>query len=369
MLLVKIISGFFICLLAGKSVFAQKESLENHFKIIEVLKDDSLKIYFDEDGHLMDKGCADFYRVVKLEKNRFVFDGKFRDYDMNDNLVIEGQYLDGKRDGNFLSYYADGSVKGSFNYKNDIRIGEWTYWYPDGKKYKTIEFKHNKPRVIDLWSIKGKKLVKDGKGKFNDTLQLAESANAKVLIRGKVKNGMPHGKWTVVNTDKGSKICDEFFKNGRFIYGVSYSKMFGSSEYKNQEFCKLINFNNDLVRLRFRSKACTGSMAANNARIPEFPGEKGAFSRYLRESLKQIKNKNQNTWILVSLIIKDSGEIIDYDLLNKTSPDIENKFKETIRQMPKWNPTKVVDESAHQVFIPIQILGDEITFPEYAYIP
>ncbi|MBD3636150.1 MAG: hypothetical protein HUJ25_02320 [Crocinitomicaceae bacterium] len=44
----------------------------------------------------------------------------------------ESYYIDGKRDGHSLSFYPNGQVRYVGEYKNDIKVGTWTFYDEEG---------------------------------------------------------------------------------------------------------------------------------------------------------------------------------------------------------------------------------------------
>ena len=49
--------------------------------------------------------------------------------------MIEGHYINGKYDGLWTQWYANGQVFLQGKYNEDMLIGEWTQWYKNGNKY------------------------------------------------------------------------------------------------------------------------------------------------------------------------------------------------------------------------------------------
>ena len=48
---------------------------------------------------------------------------------------IEGEYLDGKRNGRWTYWYEDGKKWSEANYQADVRHGKSTVWHENGRKY------------------------------------------------------------------------------------------------------------------------------------------------------------------------------------------------------------------------------------------
>ena len=86
---------------------------------------DGLQIYYDNDGWF-----------EKINYKNGVLDGVYEWYDENNNLVKKGTFRDGKMEGTWDVYYANGELKGVLRsrefYKNNLIDGVSTqYWDAD----------------------------------------------------------------------------------------------------------------------------------------------------------------------------------------------------------------------------------------------
>ena len=67
-----------------------------------------------------------------------MLNGIWKQYFLNGELKLQGNYLNGKREGNQMYYFPNGNVYSSGLYKNDVKIGEWQYNNEEGVKDTTI---------------------------------------------------------------------------------------------------------------------------------------------------------------------------------------------------------------------------------------
>ena len=59
--------------------------------------------------------------------------GKGKEYDLDSELIFEGEYLNGERNGKGKEYYDDGNLKFEGEYLNGKRSGKGKEYYYDGK--------------------------------------------------------------------------------------------------------------------------------------------------------------------------------------------------------------------------------------------
>lgn len=107
--------------------------LPNDFKIgnyFEVFKKDSLKIYFNCTGTVVDKRCATLYRIGRMDTSIINVAGEFNDYYANGHLYLKATMYSNNLGGPARYYYTDGTLKEEGIYNNNVRQGKWIYYYP-----------------------------------------------------------------------------------------------------------------------------------------------------------------------------------------------------------------------------------------------
>ena len=90
-------------------------------------------------------------RVLKLNKDTNLIDVTY----YHDNGVVSqtGTYtLDGKLQGNWLSFDAKGNKIVSANYDNGIKVGKWFYW--NDKTLKEVDYSNNVIASVNEWTNK-----------------------------------------------------------------------------------------------------------------------------------------------------------------------------------------------------------------------
>ena len=90
-------------------------------------------------------------RVLKLNKDTNLIDVVY----YHDNGVVSqtGTYtLDGKLQGEWLSFDAKGNKIVSANYDNGVKVGKWFYW--NDKTLKEVDYSHNAIASVNEWTSK-----------------------------------------------------------------------------------------------------------------------------------------------------------------------------------------------------------------------
>lgn len=96
-------------------------------------------VWYYEDGK---KHREELYRKGKE-------DGASVEYDEEGNVIVQGDYIDGLKDGKWFYKVGDHQEEGV--YKDDLKDGEWVYTYDNGKKYFVGSFVNGEPNGKHKW--------------------------------------------------------------------------------------------------------------------------------------------------------------------------------------------------------------------------
>ncbi|MDX9848391.1 MAG: TonB family protein [Tenuifilaceae bacterium] len=189
---------------------------------------EKVKLFYNSDWKITQEDKATYFREAEYDFNSFKLDGRVLDYSISGNLLMEGTYLKGKRNGHFTFYYSNGVPKSRGNYENGRRIGNWEYYYNNGQLKQVILFPGRDPNnfkmfepfiVLEYFDREGKQLVANGTGTWtNDSIQ-AGMFDIKSLstLTGQVKDSLKHGKWELVRVSDGKVMHRERFKKGKLV--------------------------------------------------------------------------------------------------------------------------------------------------------
>ncbi len=140
-------------------------------------------------------------------------DGQCSWYYENGNIKISVNYLNEKRDGEYLENFSDGKVYAHGSMKNGLRDGSWTFFHSNGEIFSKRLFHQD-----SLWSVEftrdshGKQFktgdLKNGCGYFTDYFRSGKKSST-----GNYENGVKEGLWTSY-FEKGTLSSQGNFVNG-----------------------------------------------------------------------------------------------------------------------------------------------------------
>jgi len=138
--------------------------------------------------------------------------GHWRYYDEKGALQMEGDYVNGKKQGIWKNYYASGNVYSSGNYENDEAVGQWKYFFEDGSINASGEFVSGKKH--GYWSaystagkLKSEITYNGGSGEYREYY-----AGGKLKVKGYILEGKNHGPWKYFYEDGKLEGECEFIK-------------------------------------------------------------------------------------------------------------------------------------------------------------
>jgi hypothetical protein len=269
------------CLPIG--TFAQEQPL----KFYEIIKDDSVKMYFTADGSFTERECADFIRYTRVD-SAGNFNGYFRDIDRGDHLLCTGYYHHGNKNGYFEMFHGDGkTVRSRGSYVNNIPKGPWEYFYRSALPERTVLVTETDTLLMKFVDRDGELKVVDGNGEFKGFVAgNASISYNKFVAMGKVKDGKPDGKWTAAQGR--ITYCEEIFERGKLVKGIfPYAKLGAKKEYKNKSYLDTFFLNDHLYNLE-------GFSAMECPEDASFPGmyfmayNPKFFSTHLRKRIDEI---------------------------------------------------------------------------------
>ncbi len=176
----------------------------------EILENDSLKIFYNGFGKVNINNPYHYYRIGKLNKYIFGYEGKVTDYDSLGNILFKGNYKNGVLNGKATLYYKNGKVNAEGYYKNNKRDSIWVIYYENGKTNLKLKYGEN-TQLLELYTKKGKILVTNGNG----ICKLSAFARD---IKGEIRNGLRVGTW------KHDYFIEEYDEHGNLVEGVELHK-------------------------------------------------------------------------------------------------------------------------------------------------
>ncbi|RZJ99527.1 MAG: hypothetical protein EOO46_22530, partial [Flavobacterium sp.] len=333
--------------------FAQKV-LTDTFTIgryIEVFHPDSIKIYFNCTGTIVDKNCAAFYRVGKLDKTIINIVGSFTDYFLDGKIAFRSSMHSNTLEGQGIYYYPNGQIKEKGNYTSNLRSGKWTYYYPDGKVEKVLAFGSEEPIVLEAYDVNGKVLVENGDGNFKTQFSNFKQCDG-FETWGKVKGGKKAGDWQFANLGAGRVIATETYRDGMFVRGVS-----GNQSYSGDSKIHFARFYaNESVFMIDNLIGCPGDFLS----MPQY--KKGLLMQaFYPELVREFSNYNQpleDQWLIVGVKIGKDDKLENVNVASTINATLLESFIQTaLLKKTKWK-TLQLNGKKEETYLFFSILVD-----------
>lgn len=214
-------------------------SQDQDVKFYDVVKDDSVVMYFDKSYNFTERKCAENRRYTRIDSYGDFFKS-FTDVDTLGNVIGKGNYNEGLKEGYFEVYYANGQIKCKGKYQNDNPFGEWFHFYPDGKIERKLLISEADTLLIESYNKSGEQTVTGGNGFFDgEVFGHDRYFYTQIIAKGNVVNGKPEGKW--LSFLRNAPYCTEYYKNGIFDFGtysniIQKDKKYTDRSYLNKYF-------------------------------------------------------------------------------------------------------------------------------------
>ena len=312
-------------------------------KRIQVIGPDSVVLAYDSRYFLTEDSCADIVRYAHFDVQQRKFIGKFRDVSQANpaQLVAEGAYNHvGLRDGDFVSYYVNGTLQARGRFKEGQLNGRWEVFYPTGEPRINFLANDSEVKVLATWDEYGKKMVDNGYGNY-------ESIIGPILWKGLLVGGQPDGKWVAQRlTRTGEELASERFKLGVFQKGKNQA-----GEYKDVSRILLVSAEDLLPfikaeRFWVSSEPCHAApkkiaISAHYAKGPQAFGAE--ISERLTPVLNGLKLVSFNEPIALRGKVLTDGRLV-FDATDKITARVKSGLMGLPLLEPAWLDGKRVEQ-------------------------
>ena len=324
-------------------------------------------LFYTSDWKITKEDKAIYYRESEYDLNDFELDGKVYDYTLSGNLIMEGNYLNGKRNGNFTIYYENGEIKNKCEYENNRRIGKWEYYYNNGQLKQVVLFKsriNNDFSVLEYYNREGNQLIENGTGKWiNDSIQTGMFDNKSFkTLSGQFNDSLKHGEWKLIRLSDNLLMHSERFKKGKFISAKIYQPMTNSYGTISSE---ILNKIPDENITKFRStekfeldttmysatlissdvetifKTITGKEYKVQNREAGYIYGDYSLLEFLQKNIRypiNAINKRITGKVYVGVVIDSKGNTKNVKLVKGVQKDLDDEAQRVLRLVDKWLP-------------------------------
>ncbi len=257
-------------------------------------------VYFDSEWSICEKPVAEYYRVTKLQRESVIsYSDTVSDFYINGMALMNGRYIDGQKQGDFIFYNPTGKIYKRGLYDNNEMKGIWSYYDSNGvlkaefNCYSSVDF-----TPVLIINNAGDTLLKNSNGKFifnaQKDLPGIFPPSCTYTVEGEVKNGMRDGEFIYSDNfdGKGLKFT-EVYKNGEFKRGKddTYSKgsltvfkPFGFLNLVDLRFERIDNFDHSNMVFGFGDEGDQKviNFLLNNE-IPEFKSQSESYDNNTKD--------------------------------------------------------------------------------------
>lgn len=291
-----------------------KKVLPEDASIIAIIKKEADSLFHRKSYYVFSKTLATIGNSYDFENNQK--EGEQLHYYENGMLEKIGHYSNGKKNGLFVSYYPDGTMKDSSVYILDIPIGKYNSWHMNGN-----------PEIVANFDTLGK-----GNGVF-----VSFFPNGKVSCKGRFDFGLRKvGQWNYYYTN-GNKASILVYpktnesKNGNFVF-LDYDPLENFYYDSSQHYTSITCFDSYGVQ--------TDSIV-DISQIPAFGKNNQVWENYILNSLHNKARYYKVTGVLsydMYFTINEEGRVTDVQIGNKLEPELDYYIKNMIKSSGKWKP-------------------------------
>lgn len=333
---------YYILLLIHPAAAQQDSSV-----FFESAGDGLVRFYYDDNYYLVDKNCEfkAFERLAAFDVKSSQLDGRFTDFNTTGNIVMEGAYENGKKEGIFHAYHQNGTLKWETRFVNDRPEGPWAYYYPDGRPMLTVLFDSTSAKIISFTDQRGRQRVKDGNGMYDFKVPF-QGYNPYgypfVKHRGRLKDGLPNGYWQVFFQTEGNQselIAEEQYKNGLLEEAMD---LIQQTPYKAARY-SIIPVEGFIRAESLISKPCS---------YDDFVGFTVYLSGYLTSAFSDVSLPDlQEESFQFKVKVDKNGTPSQLEVTDGVSPEINDAFLTVLRSIDHFVPSVADDE----------LIDDELT--------
>jgi len=231
-------------------------------------------------------------RMVGLceDKESKMRNGRFYWVYPNNQFERIGGYAHNKREGVWMDYYSDGSLKDSLSYHDDHLVGKSVSWYKNSFPKDSSDIDAQGNGVFVSW----------------------------------FDNGQPSSAGRYVDFDKKNGKWQYFHRNGH----VSAIEVYDHDNLKSRQY--------------FDEKGNVTSDTVSHDKRAQFPGGAKGWDKYLSTHLhfpSQFEFQNsEGAIVVVSGIINEEGKVVDAEVSIPCHPKFDEITLNAIKKSPPWEP-------------------------------
>lgn len=307
---------------------------------ISIQAQDTTTVYLDYNFSKTKEKKAEYYqKKIKVSKelsyseiyriNGTIYQKGF--YQIKDSRIKEGQ---------FETYYSDGSLHQTGDYLNDVRVGLWKVYYATGEK-KSYGNYNSEGKKDSVWVNLYKNGATKSIGNYSNGDRTGEwlgffDDGTKNYIEHYNDTGAFHGTYVDYGTERllyDTGVYENGNKTGEWKYYFNSGKPSGVVIYEKGEPVSATYWNENGKIVNQKKQKVNQN--------PMFPGGESKIYIFLMKNINyplEARDRNIQGRVYVSFVIEKTGEITDVNILKGIHPSLDDEAIRVIENMPEWEP-------------------------------
>lgn len=319
----------------------------------QVIRDDSIVMFFNARNRFVGKPCADYLRYVRIDRNGD-FNGYFKDVTKENKLLGRGRYVNGKKDGYFETYHPNGKMRSKGFYEGNSPVGQWEFFYDSGLPERTLRFTERDTLLVRFVDKNGNVTVSDGVGHFEGFVAGLSRSGAPKEAKGNILHGKPDGEW--ICTYMNAMYCLEQFDQGKFVEGIFPGAASSRKYHDKSQLNTFMPRSHVDVLEKFGMERCADSASFKSKEQPTVPSKEQPtftskerptfdmqrFSSQLRSRVDRVIDsdfRNGNSadytpgdhYLTIQFFIGEDGKPTKFSMLSAWGRQYNNAITESIR--------------------------------------
>lgn len=320
---------------------------------------EKIQLYYNWDWEITEKSKAAYSRDAEYDLNSMKLDGKVIDYNRLGAKIMEGNYSNGQKNGEFIFFFNNGGTECKGEYSNNSRIGNWEYYYSNGKLKQIVYFSNGKVNmdfaVVEYYDREGNQLIKNGTGNWvNDSVRtgMFDGGSLKRLT-GQFKDSLKEGEWKLIRLSDNKFMHSERFKKGRFIEASVF--VIHNKQVKSQAINISVPLDNSMPSEVFKNK----NVIETRFYAPNSTDYIGSMNSEMLNKIPDQKLNRLNTMEKFKL----DTTVFPAGLINS---DVETIFKTITGKEIKINSRRVMYPEGDNVLL--SFIGGKLRYPLMAQV-
>jgi antitoxin component YwqK of YwqJK toxin-antitoxin module len=274
-------------------------------------------LYYNGAAELTTRENATFKREVEMNLNAMIFNGVYQDYDLKDNLIEEGYFHEGHKQGLRNQYFADRSIK------------------------LTIDFSDHDFVIWQLTNDAKEPTVVNGTGKFSlpffyGTGTTLQPRWKQGNMEGEFQFGKRVGTWNYYDLAK-NKTDEEVYEKGRFVSRTHYENgAVLELDYRKDISLSLSTLLEEIFLFDKTTCANVNIGVSGNIVYPATFKRPPTFAGGIKRLLLLLASRvpiPENTQVTVIISINEKGFVTGLDVQQGVSRQINASLLELVRGM------------------------------------